>query len=86
MKVTDLTGQKFGSLEVISHAGGSAWNCRCGCGKATVTDGYKLRHGDAKTCGCKIGMPLADYFWQHVSKSKGCWEFVGRRMIKSSRQ
>lgn len=53
----DLTGQKFGNLTVLSQApsssgGGAKWNCICDCGREVVKNGYALRLGDVKTCGC----------------------------------
>lgn len=57
-----LTGQRFHSLTVIgfSHRryspNGTAkyiWNCSCDCGKIVGVDGYKLRHGHTKSCGCQ---------------------------------
>lgn len=57
MKRIDLTNQRFGRLTVISFAGmgknGNAlWNCRCDCGKEVIADGYLLRKGSTKSCGC----------------------------------
>lgn len=60
-RVKDLTGQRFGRLEVIAYAGNdkrgkSMWLCRCtgeDCGGRQVTVlGYSLRGGDTNSCGC----------------------------------
>lgn len=56
----DLTGRRFGKLLVIERAGtvtqGTArralWRAQCDCGKQAVTDGYSLRSGRTKSCGC----------------------------------
>lgn len=48
----DLSGQKFGRLTVISRHDAKRWECVCECGKTTFTDGYQLRKGFAKSCGC----------------------------------
>ncbi|MCH5462455.1 alcohol dehydrogenase [Lactobacillus sp. LC28-10] len=57
MKRIDLTNQRFGRLTVTGFAGkgknGNAlWNCRCDCGEEIVADGYLLRKGNTKSCGC----------------------------------
>ena len=55
----DLTGQRFGDLEVIrlsdvKHKTGTRmWECKChACGNMTHVLGYSLRHGHYKSCGC----------------------------------
>ena len=53
----DLTGQKFGRLTVVSHAGrdkhGNAkWNCVCDCGAERTVIGSSLRSGGSLSCGC----------------------------------
>ena len=54
----DVTGLRFGSLEVLRHGpmvgGDATWTCQCDCGnKATYWAG-SLRRGIAKDCGCGI--------------------------------
>ena len=52
----DLTGQKFGMLEVISFAAKqptSRWHCRCECGRSSVVESRNLKTGNTKSCGCK---------------------------------
>lgn len=50
-------GEKFNELTVIGEAkrvnGKRMVLCKCSCGKITVVDGYKLRKGNTKSCGCK---------------------------------
>lgn len=55
----DLTGQKFGRLEVISVNHLSIdrryrvyWMCLCQCGKTTVAPAHKLKAGTRVSCGC----------------------------------
>lgn len=54
----DLTGMKFGYLEVVCRYGiakgngNVLWLCRCICGNEKPISGTTLRKG-AKTCGCK---------------------------------
>ena len=60
--MTDLTGQRFGKLTVISlHGtrrepyGGSRrlWLCQCECGAQTNVAGNNLRNGHTTSCGSK---------------------------------
>lgn len=52
----DLTGMKFGRLDVISINKNNGkrirWLCHCECGKEIVVDGCSLRTGNTKSCGC----------------------------------
>jgi 5-methylcytosine-specific restriction endonuclease McrA len=57
-KAIDLTGKRFGFLEVIKRNGsepkrsGSLWLCKCDCGILTTTRSSFLRRGVTKSCGC----------------------------------
>lgn len=58
-KRIDLTGRRFGELEVIRLSdardkyGVKLWECLChACGKTTLVHGYSLLHGHYKSCGC----------------------------------
>jgi hypothetical protein len=52
----DLTGQTFGRLTVLEFydvkSKVSRWLCKCECGNSTITRGYNLTSGKAKSCGC----------------------------------
>jgi hypothetical protein len=53
----DLTGLKFGELEVIARDFSRQkrrvfWFCRCSCGKITSVVADGLRSGGSRTCGC----------------------------------
>ncbi|KRK99674.1 hypothetical protein FD04_GL002450 [Secundilactobacillus odoratitofui DSM 19909 = JCM 15043] len=54
----DLTGQRFGRLLVMERAktvaknGNLCWLCHCDCGKHVVVEGYALRSGVTRSCGC----------------------------------
>lgn len=54
--IIDLTGQKFGKLTVLKldHIEKSKkyWLCKCDCGKEKIVNGYSLKRGDTKSCGC----------------------------------
>lgn len=48
----DLTGQKFGKLEVLEYLGKSFWLCRCECGKTVTRKSQTLVTGRSTSCGC----------------------------------
>ena len=54
-KLENLNGQKFGSLFVLKYDSNYKWFCKCLCGKIISVKSAKLKNGDTKTCGCKIG-------------------------------
>ncbi|WP_412989739.1 AP2 domain-containing protein [Pediococcus siamensis] len=53
-----MVGKKFGRLLVLQRAGsnpanGNAkWLCQCDCGNRVTVDGYALRSGQTRSCGC----------------------------------
>ena len=56
-KLDDLTGRRFGRLEVISfsHIANnrmSYWNCLCDCGNEVCVSSGNLKCGNTKSCGC----------------------------------
>lgn len=55
-KFQDLTGARFGRLQVIDQAGsnssGVIWNVVCDCGTTKTVEGRALRKGATKSCGC----------------------------------
>lgn len=53
----DLTGQRYGRLTVIkkigtSNTGHLIWECVCDCGKTIEAEGYLLKRGSVRSCGC----------------------------------
>ena len=53
----DLTGRKFGRLEVLRHVhsdqrSAAFWECRCDCGNIVVVRGGDLKSGNTLSCGC----------------------------------
>lgn len=55
-RMEDLTGQRFGKLQVIRYVkreGENVWECKCDCGNTTFVNGYKLKTGHTSSCGCK---------------------------------
>ena len=53
---SDLTGQVFGQLTVLSRAGSkgtsATWHCRCTCGSTTEVRRNHLVTGHTTSCGC----------------------------------
>jgi len=57
MKKIEMLGKKFNSWLVIGEGGQSKnkktmWKCMCDCGKISLVDGFPLRRGYSKSCGC----------------------------------
>lgn len=58
----DLTGQRFGRLEVLEMVRGrpkkagfmgpALWKCKCDCGKQAIVHTSQLRTGHTQSCGC----------------------------------
>jgi len=52
----DIVGVRFGRLTVTSadciKGGKWHWNCRCDCGRDTVAEGFALKNGNTRSCGC----------------------------------
>ena len=55
-KVIDLTGQRFGYVEVLERAETEGphimWKCKCDCGRVFTTRGTDLRYKQIRSCGC----------------------------------
>ena len=53
----NLIGQRFGKLTVIQETtfrknNSVVWDCRCDCGNVKRVQGYNLKNGISKSCGC----------------------------------
>lgn len=61
-RFTDLTGQRFGRLTVISRSDfikkdgkrETAYICKCDCGNETKVLAYNLKNGHTTSCGCLL--------------------------------
>lgn len=55
-RLLDLTGKRFGKLEVVAFAGRrrgvALWTCRCDCGQISTASRNNLRSGVTQSCGC----------------------------------
>lgn len=56
-KIIDLTGQVINGIEVLGQDSNQnnrvMWRCKCHCGNIFSVEGYALRSGHTKSCGCK---------------------------------
>jgi 5-methylcytosine-specific restriction endonuclease McrA len=56
MRRLELTGKRFGRWCVLSlhtvRQYRTYWLCRCECGKEKVVNGFTLKNGKSKSCGC----------------------------------
>lgn len=63
-KSHDLTGRRFGNLQVMWLIGRSGtdkrltWAVACDCGKHSFTTGHNLLQGSTRSCGCLKGAPI----------------------------
>lgn len=75
----DLTGQRFGRLEVLGRAAatpgnrGARWYCKCDCGSETISRSDALKNGRAKSCGCH----RAEMGGKHVASMNTTHGFCG---------
>lgn len=57
MRVDNLKGRTFGSLNVIERGPqrgrGSHWLCKCECGTIKTVAACALKRGETRSCGCK---------------------------------
>lgn len=60
-RLVDLTGKVFERLTVIKRMPNrdrhTMWLCKCECEKETVVDGYHLKCGYTRSCGCLRSEP-----------------------------
>ena len=62
-KSHDIAGQRFGKLIAVRPVGHNkcharVWECKCDCGKLHKSTVSKLKRGETKSCGCKLGSAL----------------------------
>ena len=48
----NMLGEKFNRWTVVDYIGSGKWLCRCECGTVKQVDGYNVRNGKSKSCGC----------------------------------
>ena len=95
-KITNLVGQSFGRLKVLSHhsteKGGKRYLCQCDCGRQKIIRGSSLTAGLSQSCGShssfsggvenqkKAGASRKVYYFEKAKLSIG--EKYGRLLIK----
>lgn len=72
----DLTGRRFNYLTVLGFAGRdreskARWHCRCDCGAETIVDGWNLKSGHVKSCGCLSRDAIGDRTRTHGHSRTG---------------
>lgn len=85
-KLIDMTGKRYGMLEVIGRAPrrgkqGTFWECKCDCGNTTIVSSSGLKRG-TRSCGCLKGIVSKQRSTTHgMTKSKlyYCWSNVKQR-------
>lgn len=69
MRLIDLTGMRFGRLEVIKRGENigrsAAFECRCDCGTMLTARAASLRNGDTASCGCYRAEKMAEKQRKH---------------------
>jgi hypothetical protein len=82
-KAINLTGIKFGRLQVINETKpvreGSRnrrmWRCKCACGRTVKVQGHSLRMGKTRSCGClhkeSSRKRIIALSWKHGDSRRG---------------
>lgn len=74
MRTIDMTGLKFNRLTIIEryYKGSSnrtLWLCKCDCGNEVVAEGYQIRKGYTKSCGCYRDEKVGDLNKSHGKRN-----------------
>ena len=77
MRFIDCTGNKYNMLTVLgreeSRGNKTFWKCLCDCGNISIVDGWSLRSGKTKSCGCLIKDKWRDYINSKSQPLYGVW-------------
>ena len=95
MRCEDLTGRVFGMLTVKRFAEKRGihyyWECVCSCGKETLVDGYNLRSGKTRSCGCLRATVTAEVHTTHgdarlgkVTRLRRLWNGMKNRCYNAN--
>ena len=74
----DLVGQRFGRLVVSGRVPGSAWLCRCDCGRSKIVTTSNIRGGNSTSCGCKTDEARTTHGMTHTREYK-TWKAMKHR-------
>jgi len=87
--ITDIKGNKFGRLVVLSFAGYSdhkrprpQWLCKCDCGETVTVVGAHLKNGNTASCGClrkEIAKKSATKHGRKASRTYQIWQGMKAR-------
>lgn len=89
----DLSGMKFNMLTVVERVerlpnGKTLWRCICDCGNETIVEGYNLKSGGTKSCGCLQKEMSSKYKTTHgMSNTRlyRIWTDMKQRCINENR-
>lgn len=89
----DLTGKKFGELEVLRKATVKRnwWVARCSCGNKVTLPAHKLHSGNNRSCGCLkksvLGMATRKHgransrITGYANRTYGVWQAMRARCL-----
>lgn len=85
-RLMDLSGQRFGRLQVIRIVRATSqhafWECVCDCGSITQPAANKLRRGTTRSCGCQKREEFGARSRKHGMKTHtlyNCWTKIRAR-------
>ncbi len=82
-KFIDITGQIFNRLTAIEYIKEKQrWRCRCVCGNESFVNGWKLRTGDIRSCGCLMSDINIARCRKHGGANGGIPEYVTWQAMK----
>lgn len=84
-KPIDMTGHRYGRLEVIELAGRNKhnqrlWRCICDCGKTTEVLGFLLRQEQTQSCGCLQKEAIGNLNKTHGKSKTQIWNLYRSMM------
>lgn len=94
LKQFDLTGQRFGKLNVIERSSikdpnCTIYKCICDCGKETHVRGQSLKQGKTRSCGCLSAESTgnrARKHGQYLSRTYSTWQHMKARCLNPDRK
>lgn len=84
-KPIDMTGHRYGRLQVIELAGQNKhnqrmWRCICDCGNTLDVLGFLLRQKQTRSCGCLAKESIANVNKKHGKSGSQIWS-IHRSMM-----
>ena len=87
--ITDITGNVYGRLTVLSFAGHSShkrplpqWHCECECGQSITVVGPHVKNGNTLSCGClrkEVAKQRATSHGRKTSRTYQVWQGMKAR-------